>query len=166
MLLKVNAFYHHLPKIHPIYANWMPSSVMKPPTCYTIICEKAPQKAGTCMYTMSMWELSQLITSCLFSKQLTIQDSHYDRFLSQSRSTFSENNLIGILTNWDKTETLLSRPLLSYLTFEIVYLVLETGEKCSKILYFKGPYADHILIPQGSTGSSTFFYIKWKPIFF
>ena len=30
----------------------------------------------------------------------------------------------------------------------------------------KGPYADHILIPQGSTGSSTFFDIKWKPIFF
>ena len=30
----------------------------------------------------------------------------------------------------------------------------------------KGPYADHILIPQGSTGSSAFFDIKWKPIFF
>ena len=32
--------------------------------------------------------------------------------------------------------------------------------------YFKGPYADHILIPQGSTGSSIFFDIKWKSIFF
>ena len=32
--------------------------------------------------------------------------------------------------------------------------------------YFKGPYADHILIPQGSTGSSIFFDIKLKPIFF
>ena len=30
----------------------------------------------------------------------------------------------------------------------------------------KGPYANHILIPQGSTGSSKFFDIKWKPIFF
>ena len=30
----------------------------------------------------------------------------------------------------------------------------------------KGPYADHILIPQGSTGSSIFFDMKWKPIFF
>ena len=30
----------------------------------------------------------------------------------------------------------------------------------------KGPYVDHILIPQGSTGSCTFFDIKWKPIFF
>ena len=30
----------------------------------------------------------------------------------------------------------------------------------------KGPYADHILIPQGSTGSSIFFDIKWKLIFF
>ena len=36
----------------------------------------------------------------------------------------------------------------------------------SKMLPLKGPYADHILIPQGSTGSSTFFDIKWKPIFF
>ena len=35
-----------------------------------------------------------------------------------------------------------------------------------KNMVLKGPYADHILIPQGSTGSSTFFDIKWKPIFF
>ena len=34
-------------------------------------------------------------------------------------------------------------------------------EKC-----LKGPYADYILIPQGSTGGSIFFDIKWKPIFF
>ena len=33
-------------------------------------------------------------------------------------------------------------------------------------LYIKGPYVDHILIPQGSTESSIFFDIKWKPIFF
>ena len=31
---------------------------------------------------------------------------------------------------------------------------------------FKDPYVDHILIPQGSTGSGIFFDIKWKPIFF
>ena len=31
---------------------------------------------------------------------------------------------------------------------------------------FKGPYVDHIVTPQGSTGSSIFFDIKWKPIFF
>ena len=34
------------------------------------------------------------------------------------------------------------------------------------VLIFKGPYADHILIPPGSTGSSAFFGFKWKPIFF
>ena len=34
------------------------------------------------------------------------------------------------------------------------------------LIAVKGPYADHILIPQGSTGSSIFFDIKWKPIFF
>ena len=33
-------------------------------------------------------------------------------------------------------------------------------------IVLKGPYADHILIPQGSTGSITFSDIKWKPIFF
>ena len=40
---------------------------------------------------------------------------------------------------------------------------------CLRRCYFftlKGPYADHILIPPGSTGSSVFFGFKWKPIFF
>ena len=36
---------------------------------------------------------------------------------------------------------------------------------CSAISNIKGPYAYHILIPQGSTGSSTLFDIKWKPVF-
>ena len=31
---------------------------------------------------------------------------------------------------------------------------------------FKSPYANHILIPQGSNGSSIFFDVKWKPIIF
>ena len=33
---------------------------------------------------------------------------------------------------------------------------------CNEVIKtsFKGPYADHILIPQGSTGSSIFFDIK------
>ena len=30
ILLKLGAFYHRLLKIHPIYVNWVPSSVMKP----------------------------------------------------------------------------------------------------------------------------------------
>ena len=52
-----------------------------------------------------------------------------------------------------------------------IFLWHESGD-INKIYYFqnfswfKGPYADHILIPQGSTWSSIFFYIKWKPIFF
>ena len=41
----------------------------------------------------------------------------------------------------------------------------KTGELVIHKL-IKGPYADHIRIPQGSTGSSTIFDIKWKPIFF
>ena len=38
-------------------------------------------------------------------------------------------------------------------------------ENSFTISLFKGPYADHILIPQGSTGSSIFL-IPNKPIFF
>ena len=40
------------------------------------------------------------------------------------------------------------------------------GNSLLYILQIKGPYADQILIPQGSTGSSIIFDIKWKPIFF
>ena len=44
--------------------------------------------------------------------------------------------------------------------FQIMWLVVVVVRK------LKGPYANHILIPHGSTGSSIFFDIKWKPIFF
>ena len=47
-------FYNNLPKIHPIYVIWAPSSLMKTPDRYTKFCEKVPQKAGTYTYTMSM----------------------------------------------------------------------------------------------------------------
>ena len=57
ILTKLGAFYNDLPKIHPIYVIWAPSSLMKPPPHrYTKFHEKSPQKAGTCSYTMSMWE--------------------------------------------------------------------------------------------------------------
>ena len=56
ILNTLGAFYNNLPLIHPIYVIWAPSSLMKPPDRYTKFCEKAPQKAGTYTYTMSMWE--------------------------------------------------------------------------------------------------------------
>ena len=37
---------------------------------------------------------------------------------------------------------------------------IDRGTLLRVLKYFKGPYADHILIPQGSSGSSTFFDIK------
>ena len=52
--IKLGAFYNNLPKIHPIYVIWAPSSLMKPPDRYTKFREKVPQKAGTYTYTMSM----------------------------------------------------------------------------------------------------------------
>ena len=54
--IKLGAFYNNLPKIHPIYVIWAPSSLMKTPDRYTKFREKVPQKTGTYTYTMSMWE--------------------------------------------------------------------------------------------------------------
>ena len=45
-------------------------------------------------------------------------------------------------------------------------LVMNYAHEDQTLKEVKGPYANHILIPQGSTASSTFFDIKWKPIFF
>ena len=49
----------------------------------------------------------------------------------------------------------------NFISFKVIYLGILSGYST-----LKGPYADHILIPKGSTGSSIFFDIKWKPIFF
>ena len=60
-------------------------------------------------------------------------------------------------------------PLMSTNMFFYLILKCSNGQDINMRqiqIQFKGPYADHILIPQGSTGSSTFFDIKWKPIFF
>ena len=54
ILIKLGAFYDNLPKIHPIYVIWAPSSLMKTPDRYTEFRENAPQKAGTYTSTMSM----------------------------------------------------------------------------------------------------------------
>ena len=56
ILNKLGAFYNNLPKIHPIYIIWAPSSLMTPPHRYTKVREKAPQNAGTYTYIMSMWD--------------------------------------------------------------------------------------------------------------
>ena len=69
ILAKLGAFYNNLPKIHPIYALWAPSSLMKTPDCYTKFCEKAPQKAGTYTYTMSMWEPPTLCATCWYTTE-------------------------------------------------------------------------------------------------
>ena len=55
LLTKLGAFYNNLPKIHPIYVIWAPSSLVNPHR-YTKFREKAPQKAGTYTFTMSMWD--------------------------------------------------------------------------------------------------------------
>ena len=42
ILTKLGAFYNNLPKIHPIYVIWAPSTLMKTPDRYTKFREKAP----------------------------------------------------------------------------------------------------------------------------
>ena len=63
---QIGCFYHSLLKIHPIYVNWAPSSVMKTPDHYIKFGEAASQKASTYMYitTMSMWEASGSTGMC------------------------------------------------------------------------------------------------------
>ena len=47
ILIKLGAFYNNLPKIHPIYVIWAPSSLMN-------FREKVPQKAGTYVYHVNV----------------------------------------------------------------------------------------------------------------
>ena len=56
ILPKLGAFYNNLLKIHPIFEFGLLLLWRKPPDRYTKFGEKAPQKAGTFTYTMSMWE--------------------------------------------------------------------------------------------------------------
>ena len=56
ILNKLGAFNNNLPKIHPIYVILAPLSLMNPSHCCTKFCKNTPQKAGTYMYTMSMWD--------------------------------------------------------------------------------------------------------------
>ena len=56
-------FYNNLLKIHPIYVNWAPLSLMNPTrSLYTKICEKAHQKGRHIQ--MSVWE-SPWVFFCL-----------------------------------------------------------------------------------------------------
>ena len=57
ILIKLGAFYNNLPKIHPIYVIWAPSSLMKTPrSLYQISRKSAPKGRHIYTYTMSMWE--------------------------------------------------------------------------------------------------------------
>ena len=56
IVTKLGAFYNNVPQIDPIYVIWALSSLMKTHDRYTKFREKAPQKAGTYTYTMSVWE--------------------------------------------------------------------------------------------------------------
>ena len=44
ILIKLGAFYNSLPKIHPIYVIWAPSSLMKPPIAIPNFAKKCPKR--------------------------------------------------------------------------------------------------------------------------
>ena len=75
ILLKLGVFYYHLLKIHPIYVNWVPSSVMKKKTIAILkSAKKASQKAGTsicipCQCEYPLPRISPLLAG--FWKQIT-----------------------------------------------------------------------------------------------
>ena len=56
ILTKLGALYNNLPKIHPIYVIGLFQLWWKSPDRYTKYREKAPQKAGTYTYSMSIWD--------------------------------------------------------------------------------------------------------------
>ena len=68
-------------------------------------------------------------------------------------------SLISAFLSWNLWCRFISQRLFSHFC---VYFVSFVRWRLS----FKGPYADHILIPPGSTGSSVFFGFKWKPHIF
>ena len=89
---------------------------------------------------------------------------------SQTQNFFIFWLLIRLLQNIDISKIIDIKKNIEYSILlwvkyrNIKILILSMVGKMFEV--FKGPYADHILIPQGSTGSSIFFDIKWKPLFF
>ena len=76
ILTKLGAFYNNLPKTHPIYVIWAPSSLMKTPDRYTKFDEKVPQKAGTYTYTCQC-ENPPTLGATLCQPLSTAFTSHY-----------------------------------------------------------------------------------------
>ena len=55
ILIKLGAFYNNLPKIHPIYVIWAPSSLMKTPrSLYQISRKSAPKGRHMCVYHVNV----------------------------------------------------------------------------------------------------------------
>ena len=55
---------------------------------------------------------------------------------------------------------------IDYFTFDNIFMTNFNLINTIKMWYIKSPYADHILIPQGSAGSSTFLWYQMKPHIF
>ena len=55
ILIKLGAFYNNLPKIHPIYVIWAPSSLMKtPPSLYQFSRKSAPKGRHIYVYHVNV----------------------------------------------------------------------------------------------------------------
>ena len=71
--IKLGAFYNNLPKIHPIYVIWAPSSLMKPPrSLYQIWRKGAPKGRHIYVYHVNMRTPRGGFTAwVIFSKKTT-----------------------------------------------------------------------------------------------
>ena len=70
--IKLGAFYNNLPKIHPIYVIWAPSSLMKTPrSLYQISRKGAPKGRHIYVYHVNVrtppGEITQSINPCLLN---------------------------------------------------------------------------------------------------
>ena len=118
----------------------------------------------------------QILKTCFFFRENPCQDSPQHAAIemkpshlvwkAQPADPFS--NIVGSAFGQGK-----SYNATWYQTDDGCHLLFEKGSSgCATVVIIrldeslKGPYANHILIPQGSSRSSVFFDIKWKPIFF
>ena len=64
ILTKLGAFYNNLPKIHPIYVIWAPSSLMKTPrSIYLISRKSAPKGSHIYVYHVNVRTPPGLVSS-------------------------------------------------------------------------------------------------------
>ena len=78
IVTKLGASYNNLPKIHPIYVIWAPSSPMKPLHRYTKFCKKGPKRhAHKCIPCLNANEIRNEETTIYFHYIMKVYGSFF-----------------------------------------------------------------------------------------